>query len=111
MAQIGPMIVAETLTLAVVEILRLFSERGLAKTKLDELQEKLLSAGKADQNALETFIRTELASQIVSFRAESAARHEALRRDVRRWVLTLGVAAIVIAAGSAALASWLVRAG
>ncbi len=106
---LNPMILAETLTLAVVEILRLFSDRGVNKTQLDALHDKLVTAAQADQGALESFIRTELAAQIASLRAETSARHDALRRDVRRWVLALGVTAAIVSAAAAALVGWLVR--
>lgn len=109
MARLNPMIVAETLTLAVLELLRLIADRGVAKNKLDELHDKLVSAVQADQSAMEAFIRAELAAQIESLRAESNARHEALRRDVRRWVLALGVIAVLAAAAAAALVGWLAR--
>ncbi len=110
MAKLNMMIVAETLTLAVVEVLRLISDRGLAKNKLDELHGKLLSAAQADQGALEAFFRAELAAQIESLRAEANARHEVLRRDMRRWVLTLGITAVVVSTAAAALAGWWARA-
>ena len=109
MAMLNPMILAETLTLAVVEILRLFSDRGVNKAQLDALHDKLVSAVQADQGAMETFIRTELATQIESLRAETNARHEALRRDVRQLVLVLGVTAAIVGAAAAALVGWLVR--
>lgn len=104
------MLVAETLSLAALEILRLFAERGMAKGKLEELHSKLLAAAQADQRALEAFIRSELSAQLEAMRAESAARQETLRRELRRLVLGLGAAAIAAAAAGAAMAAWLLRA-
>jgi negative regulator of sigma E activity len=111
MAKLNPMIVAETVTLAVVEILRLFADRGLSKGKLDELHQKLAGAVQADQRTMESFIRAELAAQIESLRAENHRRHVALRRDVRRWVVGLGLLTIAASVGSAALLGWMLRVG
>lgn len=104
------MLVAETLSLAALEILRLFAERGIAKGKLEELHGKLAAAAQADQRALEAFIRGELAAQLAALRAESAARDQALRRELWRLVLGLGAAAVFAAGAGAALAAWLLRA-
>lgn len=111
MAKLKPMIVAETLSLAVLEILRMFSERGVSKNKLDDLHDKLVTAVQADQRTMETFLRGELAAQIDAFRAESSARHEALRREVRRLVVALGTIAILASVAAAGLVGWWIRVG
>src|SRR5262245_44794878 len=99
MVKLSPMIVAETLSLAVLEILRLFADRGLSKGKLDELHEKLITAVKTDQHGLESFIRTELTAQLDALRMETHARNERLRREVRRMLVVLGLLTIAASAG------------
>src|SRR5689334_10823752 len=111
MAKLSPMIVAETLSLAVLEILRLFADRGLSKGKLDELHDKLIHAVQTDQRGQEAFIRSELIAQIDILRADIHARNERLRREVRRMVMILGLLTIASSAGAAVLAVWLLRAG
>ncbi|HEX7927612.1 MAG TPA: hypothetical protein VF678_08475 [bacterium] len=110
MAKLSPMIVAETLSLAVLEILRLFADRGLSKGKLDELHTKLIQAVQSDQRGLEAFIRSELIAQIDILRTDIHARNERLRREVRRMVIVLGLLTIASSVGAAALAVWLLRA-
>ena len=103
------MVVAETVSIAVLELLRILADRGVSKKGMDELHDKLVSAVQTDQRALEEVLRTELQQQLNVLRADLIARQETLRRDIRRGMLALGVLVVVASAVAAALTVWWLR--
>jgi fatty acid desaturase len=89
-----------------MEAFRLLTDRGAGQAKLDELHARIAAAAEEGQQAMEKFVRAELAAQIAALRAELDARQESLRRDIRRLAIGLGVAMALVAAAAAVGLGW-----
>jgi len=105
------MAIAEAVTLAVMEMLRLVSDRGGGNAKLDDLHKRIAAAAQEGQHAMEEFVRAELAMQIAALRAELDSRQNALRRYMRRLIVGLTLAVALIAGAVALGLAWYLRRG